>query len=73
SFSRYNNSITTRVGSSFWPLYDDFFNADTSRVNKSSSPTDTNTHIFALTVSIVEPKTIKEAMVDSAWIEAMQE
>ncbi|GJV77855.1 retrovirus-related pol polyprotein from transposon TNT 1-94 [Tanacetum coccineum] len=28
---------------------------------------------FALTVSIVEPKTIKEAMVDSAWIEAMQE
>ncbi|GJU42770.1 retrovirus-related pol polyprotein from transposon TNT 1-94 [Tanacetum coccineum] len=29
--------------------------------------------MFALTVSTTEPKTIKEAMVDSAWIEAMQE
>ncbi|GJU25999.1 retrovirus-related pol polyprotein from transposon TNT 1-94 [Tanacetum coccineum] len=29
--------------------------------------------IFALTVSTVEPKNIKEAMADSAWIEAMQE
>ncbi|GKD11754.1 retrovirus-related pol polyprotein from transposon TNT 1-94 [Tanacetum coccineum] len=29
--------------------------------------------MFALTMSIVEPKTIKEAMADSAWIEAMQE
>ncbi|GKE91153.1 retrovirus-related pol polyprotein from transposon TNT 1-94 [Tanacetum coccineum] len=29
--------------------------------------------MLALTVSIVEPKTIKEAMDDSAWIEAMQE
>ncbi|GKG10114.1 retrovirus-related pol polyprotein from transposon TNT 1-94 [Tanacetum coccineum] len=28
--------------------------------------------MFALTVSIVEPKNIKEAMADSAWIEAMQ-
>nr|GEY72815.1 retrovirus-related Pol polyprotein from transposon TNT 1-94 [Tanacetum cinerariifolium] len=28
---------------------------------------------FALTVSIAEPKSIKEAMADSAWIEAMQE
>ncbi|GKA65118.1 gag-pol polyprotein [Tanacetum coccineum] len=28
--------------------------------------------MFALTVSTVEPKTIKEAMDDSAWIEAMQ-
>ncbi|GJV57304.1 hypothetical protein Tco_1458309 [Tanacetum coccineum] len=128
----------------FGPLYDEFFNDGTSRVNKSSSPTDnsiqkdtphsmniqplsepstpTNVHaeenndhqaeftnplctpvqeiaesssrnivrgnpskpvqtrrqlasdpeicMFALTVSIVEPKNIKEAMVDSAWIEA---
>ncbi|GKF06009.1 retrotransposon protein, putative, unclassified [Tanacetum coccineum] len=30
-------------------------------------------YMFALTVSIVEPKNIKEAMVDSAWIEEMQE
>ncbi|GKF97414.1 retrovirus-related pol polyprotein from transposon TNT 1-94, partial [Tanacetum coccineum] len=29
--------------------------------------------MFALTVSIVEPKNIKEAMVDSAWIKAMQD
>nr|GEW20592.1 retrovirus-related Pol polyprotein from transposon TNT 1-94 [Tanacetum cinerariifolium] len=29
--------------------------------------------MFALTVSTSEPKNIKEAMVDSAWIEAMQE
>ncbi|GKF78321.1 retrovirus-related pol polyprotein from transposon TNT 1-94 [Tanacetum coccineum] len=29
--------------------------------------------MFALTVSIVEPKNIKEAMADSAWIEEMQE
>ncbi|GJY79623.1 retrovirus-related pol polyprotein from transposon TNT 1-94 [Tanacetum coccineum] len=130
----------------FGPLYDEFFNAGTSRVNKSSYPTDnsaqqdtlpstnihpttepsTPTHVnaeennndqaeftnplyleyrwtkdhpltqvrrnpskpvqtrrqlatdpemcmFALTVSIVEPKTIKEAMADSAWIEVMQE
>ncbi|GJX51493.1 retrovirus-related pol polyprotein from transposon TNT 1-94 [Tanacetum coccineum] len=124
----------------FGPLYDEFFNDGTSRVNnKSSSPTDnstqqdtppttnihptsepstpTNVHaeenndnqaeftnpfctpvqenaesssrnivqtrrqlatdpemcMFALTVSIVEPKNIKDAMADSAWIEAMQE
>ncbi|GJU63590.1 retrovirus-related pol polyprotein from transposon TNT 1-94 [Tanacetum coccineum] len=30
-------------------------------------------YMFALTVSRTEPKNIKEAMVDSAWIEAMQE
>ncbi|GKA05543.1 integrase, catalytic region, zinc finger, CCHC-type containing protein [Tanacetum coccineum] len=29
--------------------------------------------MFALTVSIVEPKNLKEAMADSAWIEAMQD
>ncbi|GJS23237.1 copia-type pol polyprotein [Tanacetum coccineum] len=115
---------------------DEFFNTGTSRVNKSSSPTDnsaqqdtqpstnihpttepstpTNVHteenndnhaedsqvqqdeftnpfctplvqarrqlaidpkmcMFALTVSTAEPKNIKEAMADSAWIEAMQE
>ncbi|GKA51756.1 retrovirus-related pol polyprotein from transposon TNT 1-94, partial [Tanacetum coccineum] len=114
----------------FGPLYDEFFNDGTSRVNKSSSPTDnsapqdthpsthiqppsepttpTNDHaeenndnqaeftnplctpvqeiaesssrnidpemcMFALTVSTAEPKNIKEAMADSAWIEAMQE
>ncbi|GJU40396.1 retrovirus-related pol polyprotein from transposon TNT 1-94 [Tanacetum coccineum] len=131
----------------FGPLYDEFFNDGTSRVNKSSSPTDnsikkdtlpsthiqptsepttpTNVHaeenndnqveftnplctplqenaesssrnivrgnpskpvqtrqqlatdpemcMFALTVSMVEPKNIKDVMADSAWIEAIQE
>ncbi|GJY17286.1 retrovirus-related pol polyprotein from transposon TNT 1-94 [Tanacetum coccineum] len=128
----------------FGPLYDEFFNAGTSSVNKSSSPPDnskqqdtpsttniqssteptnlTNVNVeenkdnkaeytqfqqdefinpfctpqvhgnlskpvqtrrqlatylemcmFALTVSTAEPKTIKEAMADFAWIKAMQE
>nr|GEY57235.1 hypothetical protein [Tanacetum cinerariifolium] len=35
--------------------------------------TDPEMCMFALTVSIAEPKNIKEAMADSAWIEAMQE
>ncbi|GJY34966.1 ribonuclease H-like domain-containing protein [Tanacetum coccineum] len=35
--------------------------------------TDPEMYMFALTVSIVEPKNIKEAMADSAWIEAMQD
>ncbi|GKG43175.1 hypothetical protein Tco_0479859, partial [Tanacetum coccineum] len=29
--------------------------------------------MFVLTVSIVEPKNIKEAMADSAWIKAIQD
>nr|GEV65828.1 hypothetical protein [Tanacetum cinerariifolium] len=93
----------------FGPLYDEFFTAGTSSVNKSSSTTNnsnqqdtqptTKDHplkqvhgnpskpvqtrrqlatdpeicMFALTVSTAEPKKIKEAMADSAWIEAMQE
>ncbi|GKD32194.1 hypothetical protein Tco_1242972 [Tanacetum coccineum] len=35
--------------------------------------TDPEMCVFALTVSIIEPKNIKEAMADSAWIEAMQD
>ncbi|GJZ40124.1 integrase, catalytic region, zinc finger, CCHC-type containing protein [Tanacetum coccineum] len=35
--------------------------------------TDPEMCMFALTVSNAEPKNIKEAMADSAWIEAMQE
>nr|GEW08197.1 retrovirus-related Pol polyprotein from transposon TNT 1-94 [Tanacetum cinerariifolium] len=35
--------------------------------------TDPEMCMFALTVSMAEPKNIKEVMVDSAWIEAMQE
>ncbi|GJQ99332.1 hypothetical protein Tco_0522317 [Tanacetum coccineum] len=35
--------------------------------------TDPEMCMFALTVSIIEPKNIKEVMADSAWIDAMQE
>nr|GFD32866.1 putative ribonuclease H-like domain-containing protein [Tanacetum cinerariifolium] len=35
--------------------------------------TDLEMCMYALTVSSAEPKSIKEAMADSAWIEAMQE
>nr|GFC96392.1 retrovirus-related Pol polyprotein from transposon TNT 1-94 [Tanacetum cinerariifolium] len=35
--------------------------------------TDPEMCMFALTVSTIEPKNIKEAMADSTWIEAMQE
>nr|GFC56440.1 Gag-Pol polyprotein [Tanacetum cinerariifolium] len=35
--------------------------------------TDPEMCMYALTVSTAEPKNIKEAMVDSAWIDAMQE
>nr|GEX81029.1 retrovirus-related Pol polyprotein from transposon TNT 1-94 [Tanacetum cinerariifolium] len=45
----------------FGPLYDEFFNADPEMC------------MYALTVSTVKPKNIKEAMADSTWIEAMQE
>nr|GFC83208.1 Gag-Pol polyprotein [Tanacetum cinerariifolium] len=34
---------------------------------------DAEMYMFALTVSRTEPKNIKEAMADSAWIESMQE
>nr|GEV95986.1 uncharacterized mitochondrial protein AtMg00810-like [Tanacetum cinerariifolium] len=43
-------------------------------VAKSSSHNiDPEMRMFALTVSTAEPKNIKEAMANSAWIEAMQE
>nr|GEY91502.1 hypothetical protein [Tanacetum cinerariifolium] len=35
--------------------------------------TDPEMYMYPLTISITEPKNIKEAMADSAWIEAMQE
>nr|GEY70223.1 hypothetical protein [Tanacetum cinerariifolium] len=38
-----------------------------------TNPSYPEMYMFALTVSMAEPKNIKEAMADSAWIEAMQE
>nr|GEV36755.1 integrase, catalytic region, zinc finger, CCHC-type, peptidase aspartic, catalytic [Tanacetum cinerariifolium] len=54
----------------FSPLYDEFFNAVETRRQLVIDP---EICMFALTVSTAEPKNIKEEMVDSAWIEAMQE
>nr|GEZ06823.1 Gag-Pol polyprotein [Tanacetum cinerariifolium] len=64
----------------FGPLCDEVFNAEQVREN-SSRPvqtrrqlaTDPEMCMYALTVSTTEPKNIKEAMADSAWIKAMQE
>ncbi|GJS24442.1 retrovirus-related pol polyprotein from transposon TNT 1-94 [Tanacetum coccineum] len=41
--------------------------------NIFSTPVHLEMCMFALTVSTAEPKNIKEAMADSAWIEAMQD
>nr|GEV38358.1 retrovirus-related Pol polyprotein from transposon TNT 1-94 [Tanacetum cinerariifolium] len=67
----------------FGPLYDEFFNAEDEFTNpfctpvrevaeSSSHNTDPEMYMFALTVSNVKPKNIKEAMDDSPWINAMQ-
>ncbi|GKF27912.1 hypothetical protein Tco_0094254 [Tanacetum coccineum] len=44
-------------------------------INVFSTPLETDGEMcmFVLTLSQTEPKNIKEAMADSAWIEAMQE
>ncbi|GJR83359.1 hypothetical protein Tco_0154144 [Tanacetum coccineum] len=47
-------------------------NIDNTDVH-SFQPQNPEMCMFALTVSIVEPKNIKEAMADSAWIKAIQE
>nr|GEZ50976.1 retrovirus-related Pol polyprotein from transposon TNT 1-94 [Tanacetum cinerariifolium] len=68
----------------FGPLFDEFFNRDHPLEQVCRNPsrpvqtrrqlaTDPEMCMFALTVSTSEPKNIKEAMADSAWIEAMQE
>ncbi|GJS36472.1 hypothetical protein Tco_0534854 [Tanacetum coccineum] len=44
-----------------------------STTRRQRCKTDPEMCMFALTVSTAEPKTIKEAMADSAWIKAMQE
>ncbi|GJU19395.1 retrovirus-related pol polyprotein from transposon TNT 1-94 [Tanacetum coccineum] len=48
-------------------------NPTTAVLTRRQLATDPEMCMFALTVSIVEPKNIKEAMADSAWIEAMQD
>nr|GEV19287.1 hypothetical protein [Tanacetum cinerariifolium] len=64
----------------FGPLYDEFFNVEDEFTNLFYTPVrevaeysslniDPEMCMFALIVSTAEPKTIKEAMADSAWIE----
>nr|GEV76368.1 retrovirus-related Pol polyprotein from transposon TNT 1-94 [Tanacetum cinerariifolium] len=54
--------------------FTNLFCAPTQEEAKSSSHNlDPEMCMYALTVSTAEPKKIKEAMTDSAWIEAMQE
>nr|GEY10934.1 retrovirus-related Pol polyprotein from transposon TNT 1-94 [Tanacetum cinerariifolium] len=51
-----------------------FATSSTSAAKSSSSQyTDGDICMYALTVSTMEPKNIKEAMTDPAWIESMQE
>nr|GEU76565.1 putative ribonuclease H-like domain-containing protein [Tanacetum cinerariifolium] len=42
-------------------------------LTRNQLKTDGNMCIYTLTVSILEPKTVKEALIDPAWIESMQE
>ncbi|GKG10535.1 hypothetical protein Tco_0341935, partial [Tanacetum coccineum] len=48
-------------------------NDNQENAKSSSCNIDPEMCMFALTVSMVKPKNIKDAMADSAWIEAMQE
>nr|GFC67095.1 Gag-Pol polyprotein [Tanacetum cinerariifolium] len=63
-------------------MFDELLNGSPKVVSKSSAvsavdapiqKSDAEMCMFALTVSRTEPKNIKEAMADSAWIESMQE
>ncbi|GKA99595.1 retrovirus-related pol polyprotein from transposon TNT 1-94 [Tanacetum coccineum] len=55
------------------PLEQVIGNPSQSISTRRQLETDGEMYMFVLTVSQTEPKNIKEAMVDSAWIEAMQE
>nr|GFA48982.1 uncharacterized mitochondrial protein AtMg00810-like [Tanacetum cinerariifolium] len=55
------------------PLEEVIGNPSQSVRTKHQLESDVKMCMFALTVSRTEPKNIKEAMVDSAWIESMQE
>nr|GFC10694.1 Gag-Pol polyprotein [Tanacetum cinerariifolium] len=63
-------------------MFNELLNGSSKVVSKSSAvsaadapnqQSDAEMCMFALTVSRTEPKNIKEAMADSAWIESMQE
>nr|GEY10728.1 hypothetical protein [Tanacetum cinerariifolium] len=49
------------------------YNVDPSNVHTNQLRSDGDMCTYALTVSTIEPKNIKEAMTDPAWIDSMQE
>ncbi|GJX81354.1 hypothetical protein Tco_0330835 [Tanacetum coccineum] len=51
----YNSSIKQVLDLLFGPLYDEFFNDGTSRVNKSSSPTDSSIKKDTLPLTHIQP------------------
>nr|GFC71500.1 integrase, catalytic region, zinc finger, CCHC-type, peptidase aspartic, catalytic [Tanacetum cinerariifolium] len=57
----------------FNPMFDELLNGSSKVVSKRQLESDAEMCMFAHTVSQTEPKNIKEAMADSAWIESMQE
>ncbi|GJW06969.1 retrovirus-related pol polyprotein from transposon TNT 1-94 [Tanacetum coccineum] len=67
------NPFCTRVQEIDHPLEQVRGNPTMPVQTRRQLATDPEMCMFALTVSIVEPKNIKEAMADSAWIEAMQD
>nr|GEZ78680.1 retrovirus-related Pol polyprotein from transposon TNT 1-94 [Tanacetum cinerariifolium] len=48
-------------------------NVDPSNMHRNQLRSDGDMCMYALTVSIIEPKNVKEAMTDPAWIDSMQE
>ncbi|GKE45980.1 retrovirus-related pol polyprotein from transposon TNT 1-94 [Tanacetum coccineum] len=54
-------------------MFDELLNETTPVVTRRQLETDGEMYMFALTMILTESKNIKEAMADSAWIEAMQE
>ncbi|GJX96168.1 retrovirus-related pol polyprotein from transposon TNT 1-94 [Tanacetum coccineum] len=61
------------TSSRYHPLEQVIGNPSQSIRTRCQLETDGEMCMFALTVSRTEPKNVKEAMADSAWIEAMQE
>nr|GEX29476.1 integrase, catalytic region, zinc finger, CCHC-type, peptidase aspartic, catalytic [Tanacetum cinerariifolium] len=77
----FTNPLCTRVQEVVESSSHNIGNSNVPTFNQPSRPvqtrrqlaTDLEMCMFALTVNTAEPKNIKEAMADSAWIEAMQE
>nr|GEX32859.1 hypothetical protein [Tanacetum cinerariifolium] len=66
----------TIIQSTSAPSTPTYVHAEENKDNQAEGehvPDDEFTNPFSLTMSTAKPKNIKEAMVDSAWIEAMQE